>query len=60
MGLNQSNFQGPLKQMTDKKLRQNNVGIHHHHNRFTAILPGPPGWASAKRELLDFYGARED
>jgi len=24
------------------------------HNRFTALLPGPPGWASARRELLDF------
>jgi len=27
---------------------------HHHHNRFTALFPGPPGWASARRELLDF------
>jgi len=26
----------------------------HHHNRFTAPLPGPPGWAGARRELLDF------
>ena len=25
-----------------------------HHNRFTALFPGPPGWASARRELLDF------
>jgi len=25
-----------------------------HHNRFTAISQGPPGWASARRELLDF------
>jgi len=24
-----------------------------HHNRFTAIFPGPPGWAGARRELLD-------
>jgi len=30
-----------------------------HHNRFTAIFPGPPGRAGARRELLD-YGARED
>jgi len=22
--------------------------------RFTALFPGPPGWASARRELLDF------
>jgi len=25
-----------------------------HHNRFTALFPGPPGWAGARRELLDF------
>ena len=25
-----------------------------HHNCFTALFPGPPGWASARRELLDF------
>jgi len=24
------------------------------HNRFTALSPGPPGWAGARRELLDF------
>jgi len=28
--------------------------LHHHHNRFTALFPGPPAWASARRELLDF------
>ena len=27
---------------------------HHHHNRFTALFPGPPGWAGARKELLDF------
>jgi len=26
----------------------------HHHIRFTALFPGPPGWAGARRELLDF------
>ena len=26
---------------------------HHHHNHFTAPLPGPPGWAGTRRELLD-------
>ena len=26
---------------------------HHNHNHFTAPFPGPPGWAGAKRELLD-------
>jgi len=26
---------------------------HHHENRFTALFPGPPGWAGASRELLD-------
>jgi len=25
-----------------------------HHHRFTALFLGPPGWAGAKRELLDF------
>jgi len=25
-----------------------------HHNRFTAFFPGPPGWAVARTELLDF------
>jgi len=25
-----------------------------HHNRFTALFPGPPGWAGATRKLLDF------
>jgi len=24
------------------------------HNRFTALFPEPPGWVSAKREVLDF------
>jgi len=27
---------------------------HHHHNRFTALFPGPPRGAGARRELLDF------
>jgi len=26
----------------------------HTHNRFTALFPGPPGWAGARRERLDF------
>jgi len=25
-----------------------------HHNRFTALFPGPPGWAGARREPLVF------
>jgi len=25
-----------------------------HHNRFAALFLGPPGWAGARRELLDF------
>jgi len=25
-----------------------------HHNHFTALFPGPSGWAGARRELLDF------
>ena len=27
---------------------------HHHHNHSTALFPGPPGWAGARRELVDF------
>jgi len=27
---------------------------YHHHNRFTALFPGPPGSAGPRRELLDF------
>jgi len=27
---------------------------HTHHNHFMALFPGPPGWAGARRELLDF------
>ena len=26
----------------------------YHHNGFTALFTGPPGWAGARRELLDF------
>jgi len=25
-----------------------------YHNRFTALFPGPSGWAGARREFLDF------
>ena len=25
-----------------------------HHNHFMALYPGPPGWAGARKELLDF------
>jgi len=32
----------------------------HKDNRFTALFPGLPGWAGARRNLLDFIGARED
>ena len=28
------------------------IFIHHNHNRFTALFPGPPGWAGARRKLL--------
>jgi len=27
---------------------------HHHHNHFMALFPGPPGWAGARWELLEF------
>ena len=28
---------------------------HHHHNRFTALLPGPPGWAGARRKFWTLW-----
>jgi len=31
----------------------NTIRYRHHHNRFTALFPGPPGWAGARTELLD-------
>ena len=27
---------------------------HHNHNRFTALFPGPSGWAGTRKELLAF------
>jgi len=39
------------------KYQQCYLQYHHttpHHNRFTALFPGPPGWAGARRELLHF------
>jgi len=35
------------------------TGHTHTHNRFTAHFPGPPGWAGARRELLDFMVQRK-
>jgi len=32
----------------------NTIDTINHHNRFTALIPGPPGWAGARREILDF------
>ena len=49
-----------LKKNTEKFTRQseNGYSTHTHHNHFTALFPGPPEWAGARRELLDFmvYG----
>ena len=33
---------------------------HTHTQPFTAVFPGPPGWAGARRELLDFMVQGED
>ena len=30
------------------------MNVNNYHNRFTALFPVPPGWAGARRELLDF------
>jgi len=32
----------------------NHASTSHTHNRFTALFPGPPGWAGVRRQLLDF------
>ena len=32
----------------------NLISLGNHHNRFTALFPGPPGWAGDRREILDF------
>ena len=37
-----------------KHWRQYIVHFTSHHNRFMALFPGQPGWAGARRELLDF------
>jgi len=45
----------PADTITPQSLAYHDVQkIHHHHNRFTAFFPRPPGWAGARRELLDF------
>jgi len=42
-------------------MRSNSITHTHSHHRFSALFPGPRGWAAARRKLLlDFYGARED
>jgi len=43
-----------LMPLPPHRLLLNQNPPHHHHNRFTALFPGPPGWAGARRELLDF------
>jgi len=43
-----------LQPTTTKALYTDDALYHHHHNRFTALFPGPPRWAGARRELLDF------
>ena len=40
-------------------LPTDSIKAHHHHNRFTALFPGPPGQAGARRELLDFMVQEE-
>jgi len=37
-----------------RKMWYDKIRYHHHHNCFTDLFPGPPGWAGARRELLDF------
>jgi len=42
-------FSGWMQSAEKQLLKWNN-----HHNHSTALFPGPPGWASARRQLLDF------
>jgi len=35
-------------------LQQHRYWHDNRHDHFTALFPGPPGWAGARRELLDF------
>jgi len=42
------------KQTNNQSNKQTSNHTTPHHNRFTAIFPGPSGWAGARRELLDF------
>ena len=43
------------KKMSNEMLVWLSTWTHTHtHNCFTALFPGPPGWAGARRELLDF------
>jgi len=46
-----------LRQLSDTC--NNHYYYNNHHNRCTALFPGPPGWAGARRELLDFMGQGE-
>jgi len=48
-----NNWLGDRKSIQPQQLLRCYVP-HHHHNRFTALFPGPLGWAGAWRELLDF------
>ena len=40
--------------MNSRRSRLQPCKLNSIHNRFTALFPGPPGWAGARRELLDF------
>jgi len=44
----------PLRQTLRTGKQQMSTHLPPHHNRFTALFPGPPGRAGARRELLDF------
>ena len=34
--------------------KDDDLDCSNHHNCFTALFPGPPGWAGARRKLMDF------
>ena len=48
-----------MLQLTLSALQHLLLASYHHHNRFTALFPGPPGLAGARRELLVFMVQEE-
>ena len=48
------NLPGPQNEWSDCFVMVLSCSEHYHHNHLTALFPGPPGWAGARREPLVF------